>query len=290
MKISYSKAQAFKTCKLKFKYQFVDMYEDGADKPGLTPLEKAHALALGSHGHAVMEHFFNQMKPLAYPYDPQAINVAQNNSIAFGMMTDMSLQMEINTQLMHFFLNVFQHTGWRIIEVEKEFLLKLGKDEDGDDRDFPFTVDLIVEVNGNLVIVDHKFAADAYKPKRVAIEPQLPLYIGALRALGYKVVRGEYNFMRTRKMKNVEEQVVQVQVPVKMERIKKAFTEHLETYTDILQYNKRPNPQWPRNVNNNCNFCDFITLCGIEIIGEDSALYRKMNFKANDYGYVEDGA
>lgn len=287
MKLSYSNAQTFKTCKRKYRYSQVDVYEPSSVKPGLTPKEKAHALALGSHGHAVVEHFLKAMKPMAYPYTMADINVAQNNAIAFGMKLDMVLQLEINAQLIHFFFNVFPHKGWRIVEVEKTFLLPLGKDSTGEDRVFPFTIDLMVEVGGKLVIVDHKFAADAYKEDRIAIEPQLPLYIGALRALGYKVSHGTYNFLRTRKMKNVEEQVVQADCKPNLIRIKQAFQEHLETYDDVLAYINRDNPQWPRNTNNNCSYCDFRTLCGIEMRGDDTELYVKSNFTTNDYGYSE---
>lgn len=285
IKISNSKASAFKTCKRKYKYAHVDMYAPDSVKPGLMPNEKSKALALGSHGHAVLEYYFNLLKPLSFPYSADDISIAAQAAIMFGIKENAAFTMEIQAQLTHFMMNVFPQKHWRVMEVEKEFALPLGVDSNGNKRIFPFAVDLIVMAGTQLVMIDHKFAADAYNEKRLEIEPQLPLYIGACRALGYNIAYGMYNFMRTRKMNDVNEQVVQVKVDPNMTRIKAAFTEHLETMADIVEYETREEKHYPRNTSNNCNYCDFSTLCGIELKGEDSTVMRRVSFTANDYGY-----
>lgn len=288
IKTSYSKAQAFKTCKRKYKYAHYDMYAPDSVKKGLMPLEKSKALALGSHGHAVLEHYLKALKEKAFPYMGPDVAEAAQSALMWGLVDNPAFTMEIQAQLNHFMLNVFPQKGWRIVEVEREYALPVGTTSTGEKKVYPFTVDLIVEIGGQLVVVDHKFAADAYNDKRLAIEPQLPMYIGALRALNVNIAYGMYNFMRTRKMNEVTEQVVQAKVDPNMERIKAAFTEHLETMAGIVEYEAKPNKAWPRNANNNCNYCDFKDLCGIELTGEDTTIMRRTRFVANDYGYVEE--
>lgn len=286
IKISYSRAQAFKTCKYKHHLAHVELHVDNPKKPGLMPKEKSPALALGSHGHAIMEHAMNEIKETPFPYTQEACTLAANNAIVWGMQQDGNMTTKIMKQIMHFLINIFPVNGWRIIAVEKEYRLPLGVSSNGTRRIYPFTVDLIIEINGVLYVVDWKFAADAYRQERIDIEPQIPGYIGALRVLGVNIRGGYYGFLRTRDMKNVEDQVVVAQCMPNDFRIKRAFQEHIATTDDIIEHiinDKLPT----RNTNNNCNYCDFKIVCAIEVRGDDASLMKKMDFLPNDYGYEE---
>lgn len=288
IKISYSKAQAFKTCKMKFKYAHVELHEDNPKKPGLMPKVKSPALTLGSHGHAIMEHAMNAIKETPFPYTQEACKEAAQNAIVWGLsQPDSSLTPKIMKQILHFLVNVFPTKGWQILAVEEQYMLPIGTDEvSGRPKVYPFTVDLVIMLNGRIYIVDWKFAADAYKQERIDIEPQIPGYIGAMRVLGIPVVSGFYGFLRTRDMKNVEDQVVVSPVVANDIRIKRSFKEHLSTTEEIIVW-ERGDQFATRNTNNNCNYCDFNILCGIELRGDDASLMKKHDFLPNDYGYEE---
>lgn len=288
IKISYSKAQAFKTCKMKFKYAHVELHVDDPKKPGLMPKVKAPALTLGSHGHAIMEHAMNAIKETPFPYTQEACTQAANDAIVWGLaQPDGGLTPKIMKQILHFLVNIFPTKGWQILAVEEQYMLPIGTDSvSGRPKVYPFTVDLVIMFNGSIYIVDWKFAADAYKQERIDIEPQIPGYIGAMRVLGIPVVSGFYGFLRTRDMKNVEDQVVVSPVVANDIRIKRSFQEHLVTTEEIIQW--EAGAQYAtRNTNNNCNYCDFRVLCGIELRGDDASLMKQTDFVANDYGYEE---
>lgn len=289
IKISYSKGQAFKACERKFEYAHIELHVNDPKKPGLMPKKKAPALARGSFGHAVMEHAMNELMPQSFPYSQEACVLAANNAIVWGMsQPDSNFMPDIMKQIMHFMANVFPVNGWRILAVEQEYMLPVGRDEvSGRDIVYPFTVDLVIEINGLIYIVDYKFAADAYSPARIDIEPQIPGYIGAMRALGIPVANGWYVFMRTRKMNNVEEQVVVKPVRPNEVRVKQSFREHLITTGKIIKAQNDPSWEPTRNAGNNCDYCDFKEICAIELRGDDASLMKQIDYLPNDYGYEE---
>jgi hypothetical protein len=293
--VSYSKAQSFKTCEYKYNLAFVEPHSAGAKKPGLMPIKKSKALARGTFGHAIMERFHKAMMKEEFPYSQDRCKALISEAVAWGISQPEGMEYgpEINRQILHYGTNVFPAKNWRVLAVEAEYRLPVGIDEaTGLEKVFAFTVDLLVEINGAIVAIDHKFSADAYSDDRCNIEPQIPMYIGALRALGVNVKYGMYNFMRTRKMNNVEEQVVQK--PVLLEgttkahnaRIKRSFQEHLSTTDKIIAFNT--SGRMPtRNANNNCDYCDFKRICSVELRGDDASLIKQTEFEPNDYGYEE---
>lgn len=288
-RISYSKAQAFKSCEMKFKYAHIELHENNPKKPGLMPVNKAPALALGTLGHQIMEHAMNELKATPFPYTQEACTSAANNAIVAGMGFENGHRTtEIMAQIIHFLVNRFPVLGWQILEVERTFELPIGTDAaSGRPKVYPFTVDLVFMMNEAIYIADWKFAADAYKQERQDVEPQLPGYIGALRALGIPVVSAYYGFLRTRKMNNVEDQVVIDPVRPNDIRIKRSFKEHIVTTDKIIKWEQTEEQFATRNANNNCNYCDFSVLCGLELKGENVTLMKRDSFVANDYGYED---
>ena len=288
LNVSYSKAQAFRTCKFKFQQAHVRPHSPTAKKPGLMPKKKGKALARGTLGHAIMERFLKRVKDqLEFPYDPAKCKEFISDAVAWGYGEDYELVAEIATQCLHFGSNVFPYKGWRILEIEKEYRISVGTHPvTGVTLVVPMTIDLIVEINGEIVVIDHKFSADAYSDQRCEIEPQLPIYIGVLRAHKIPAKYGIYNFMRTRKMKNVEEQVVQKPCKPNNHRVKQSFKEHLDTTKDIHEFQSL-GLMPTRNPNNNCDYCDFAKLCAVDLRGDDTTLMAQVDFEANDYGYEE---
>jgi len=290
IKISYSKAQAFKSCEQKFKYAHVELHVNDPKKPGLMPKEKAVALARGTFGHAVMERACKEVMTHSFPYSQEVCVTAINNAIAWGLtQPDSQYMPDIMHQMMHWFANVLPVNGWRILASEQEIMLPVGHDDvSGRDVVYPGTVDLIFEINGRIYVADFKFSADEYSDDRVEIEPQIPQYIGVLRALNVPVVSGWYVFFRTRKyIKDINDRVKVKPVRPNDFRIKQSFKEHLSTTGKIINAQNNPNWEPTRNAGNNCDYCDFKKLCQIELRGDDASLKKEYDFVANDYGYED---
>lgn len=83
---------------------------------------------------------------------------------------------------------------WDVLHAEEEFRMQLG------DHLVTFIPDLVVEINGEVWIVDHKTTAnipDEYDPYNMTDFQHL-LYVGGLRQLGYNVKGFIFNYIRTK--------------------------------------------------------------------------------------------
>lgn len=264
-RISHSTGEAFLACEKKYELAHVE---------NLAPKKMPAALALGIYGHKVMEVFFNEIKESGDSDKAQALALrhAYQDIEHFG---------KIGKELIHWFDSVWPTLGWKILEVEKTYYLKLNEE-----TEYPFTVDLVIELNGQLLIVDHKFTADAYAEELLLVYPQLPKYIGAIRALGTPVVSAIYNIIRTRSMKDMDAKMVRQALRPNNARIQNSFKIHLNTIDKI----KNHTGEFVRNVGYGCKFCSFVDLCGLEMNGEDSTALKATEFVPNTYGYAGEDA
>jgi hypothetical protein len=87
-----------------------------------------------------------------------------------------------------------EDANWTILHVEEEFEMRVG----------PYTVgfkpDLVIEINGEVWIVDHKTTAnipDEYDPYNMTDFQHL-LYVAGLQQLGYNVKGFLFNYIRTK--------------------------------------------------------------------------------------------
>lgn len=272
--ISHSEVEAFGQCEQKHNFAHVQQ---------LQPVTSSLALERGNAGHFIMETFL------------QAIINGADNTEAFkhaykelGDHDDYSL--EVISTIIGFTKPWFEHVwpklGWKVLAVEKEFRLSI------DDRlVYPFKVDAIIEVRGEMKIVDHKFVADPYADTTIRLMPQMPRYIGALNMMDLPVTGGIYNFIRTRKLNDPMARYSQVENNPNQHRIRTSLLEQIQEMRKIDELERMPLAQRPipvRTVNKmNCDHCGFAELCAMELEGRDTAFMRKLNFKLNTYGYKD---
>lgn len=261
-RISHSQADAYNACEKKFEYAHIEL---------LQPKTRPTALARGSYGHKIMETFFNCIK------DGEGADIGLAKAMALAIQ-DQTYFNDIWNQINHWITEVWPTLDWKIIEVEKTYYLPLGPD-----KEYPFTADLLIETMGKLVIVDHKFSADAYDDEMIELYPQIPKYIGALRAQGINVSHGIYNFLRTRSMKDVAQQIVMKQSRPNNARVRESFKAQLETVKRIENHTG----PYLRTFSNNCKYCSFIDLCRVEMSGGDSTEMKRIGYEPNDYGYQD---
>lgn len=258
--ISYSEADSFNQCEKKHEFAHEDK---------LTAITHSDGLTLGTTGHLFFEVFFKAI--LAGNTDEEA-KMEATSKIAAEPMGAKALNL-----VLPWVDGIWPTLGWKIVSVEQEYRVTISPT-----LVYPMKADLLVQWNGELVLVDHKFLYDPYSREVIDILPQMPLYIGAMRSHGLNVRYGLYNILRTRNTK-IDVYTMEPCKPSPA-RVKQAMLEQIETMKRI----ENGVPFRVRTANKmNCGNCQFNALCGAELRGEDTTLLRANFFKHNDYGYED---
>lgn len=271
--ISHSECESEAQCEQKHAYAHMQKIE---------PATTSIALQRGNAGHFALETFLKAIK--AGETNKKAVNIALNE---LNDSDDYPINVinEVRPLVTGWMENIFPTLGWKIVEVEREFRMEI---EPG--LIYPFKVDAIVEIRGELVIIDHKFVADPYSTEVIRLMPQVPRYIGALRQMGIDIRYGKYNFIRTRKLTTMSAYSEEPITP-NNDRIYNSFMELVQQMRKIRDLKLLPQERRPipiRTVNKmNCGHCGFNELCGLELEGRDSTKLREVAFIPNTYGYKD---
>jgi hypothetical protein len=177
--------------------------------------------------------------------------------------------------------------GWTIQAVEKQFNLEYDPDTKAQ---YPFVVDIIaLSPEGKTVVIDHKFVYDFYTYEASIMQPQIPKYIGALRALNYKIDHGAYNMIRTRKLKepDLTSMIQWLDVKPEAQRVKQVFVEQISVAGEIQSVKAlSPEEQDAKayRVANKmvCQSCSFIDICRTELSGGNSKLMIATEYKIRE--------
>jgi hypothetical protein len=157
------------------------------------------------------------------------------------------------------------------------------------DYEYAFKPDLVIREAGVVTVVDYKFVYDFYDDDMLHLIPQIPRYIGALRALEIPAIGGLYFFLRYRNVKGLGEGNRFKLHPTKpsTERIKNGFRD-LDLRAREILLTKRNNLQGTRIGNQMiCKSCSFKDLCVAELNGSDGKILRATEYTESTYGYVQ---
>lgn len=197
--VSHSEVDGYLLCRRKHYYGYT---------LSLRRVRESMSLSMGSLGHGMLENFYAHIlahTELTDQANPGVWAEAIDKALSFYQqeVKDGFEQPDNRADIRDLFLRYlefepFIKKGWTILAVEKRFSLEYDPNKQ---MRYPFVVDLIVrDPMGKIVVVDHKFVYDFYSYEDTQLQPQIPKYIGALRALGFKVDYGVYNMLRTRKV------------------------------------------------------------------------------------------
>lgn len=272
--ISHSEVEAFGQCEKKHDYAHIQQ---------LQPVTSSIALARGNAGHFTFETFLKAIKDGA--------ETIEAKKAAFRAISDSDdFEHEVITQAISLTMPwidfVWPKLGWKIVDVEREYRVTIDSD-----LIYPFKFDALVETKKGLVIVDHKFVADPYAPTTMRLMPQIPRYLGALRALGIDAKSGIYNFVRTRKLNDPMARYIQEPLEPTNFQIQNSVLELIQEMRKIDALEKLPLEERPiavRTVNKmNCDHCGFAELCALELEGRNSDIMRRTDYMPNTYGYKD---
>jgi hypothetical protein len=289
--VSHSEVDSYLLCRRKHYYGYGMSIER---------ITTSHSLATGTAGHRVLEVFYEAILELGETAEEQANGWDEAYSRAlkeYELIVDEGYDNANNRAslfdvLFHedwgYFANEYMvKNGWQVLAVEQEFSLVYDEATDGK---YPFVIDLIMRDNeGKVVVVDHKFVYDFYTSNQTDLQPQIPKYIGALRAMNYPVAYGAYNMLRTRKLKTPEASSMQYFMPFKpnTERVLNTFMEQIGVAAeiqalkelDVVDQNKRAYRTANKMV---CQSCSFKDICSTELVGGNIDLMLKTEYKIRE--------
>jgi len=289
--VSHSEVDSYLLCRRKHYYGY---------GLSLERITQSNSLATGSAGHKILEMFYQTILDLGETVEEQkkafdaALEAAREayNEIIDNGYEDADRRAKLVDILFDenygYFANEFLvRNNYRIMAVEAEFNLLYDEDTEST---YPFVVDLIVQdPEGRYVVIDHKFVYDFYTPEQTDLQPQIPKYIGALRALNYEIAYGAYNMLRTRKLKDPtpdSNNYFMILKPNK-ERVINTFMEQLGVATEIQalkelsieDQNKRAYRTANKMV---CQSCSFRDICSTELVGGNVELMKKTEYKIRE--------
>lgn len=282
--VSHSEVDSYLLCRRKHYYGYIK---------SLQRVRESSALAMGSAGHKVLEVFYD--------------NILKGHSFAIALddaratADELRKEVEIPANRANIFDTLFDiyfpneplvNEGWEILAVEKQFNLEY---DEALKLQYPFVVDIIAKSpEGKVVVIDHKFVYDFYTYEASIMQPQIPKYIGALRALNYKVDYGAYNMIRTRKLKEPDaaSMIQWLDVKPEAQRVKQVFTEQIAVAGEIQSIKELPEDVQDvrayRVANKMvCQSCSFLDICRTELSGGNSKLMIQTEYKIRERKTIE---
>jgi hypothetical protein len=292
--ISHSEVDTFLLCEKRHYYAFGD--STYGDKKGLEPLNVSDALYRGISGHTALHAYYQKLIDGGTIEQAEQSSLMANSALALRPRANLSILTDLNARILPRFYAVAGEkirSGWRPLAAEKEFRLHL-VNEEGIHLVYPFRPDLIIaDPAGNIWVWDHKFVYNFYTQEEINLLPQIPKYVGALRALGHEIKGGYYNQLRHREVKDLANHVQQVPFVPSNERVVESFRQQANLMGKIGNLKQLPGDEWSqrstRTLNTMvCKTCSFKHLCAVELNGGNGKLMRQAEFQANTYGYKEE--
>lgn len=279
--VSHSEVESLLLCERKWYYGY---------GLGVQRIKTSDALLRGQLGHKMLEVYYNViMNRGSYA---EALDAAR--TFLFGAMdgSNSTLITEL-TNILNMLDELKPFNGYKILAVEKEFVLEI---QPG--LSYPFVIDMIVkDSQGKVVVVDHKFTYDFYSPYDMALLPQIPKYIAALRALKFDVDYGMYHFLRYRKIKEpTPNQIIQTvnQFPNET-RILRTFEEQLMATQRVLITKSMTTQEQSANCLRAankmlCGKCSFNAICSAELSNTSPQLILQSEYKERERRVFEEEA
>lgn len=289
--VSHSEVDSYLLCRRKHYYGY---------GLSLQRIKESSSLATGVAGHKILEAFYRAILNAGHTVEAQqaafdealeaavkAFEEIKNEGYEDGDRRAKLIDILFDEDYGYFHNEFFVNKGWRVLAVEAEFNLVY---DDDTEASYPFVVDLVVQdPDGAYVVIDHKFVYDFYSPESTDLQPQIPKYIGALRALGHEVAYGGYNMLRTRntKERTPESNNYFMILKPNTTRITTTFMEQLGVAAEIQALKELPldvqEKRAYRTANKMiCQSCSFRDLCSTELMGGNVELMKKTEYKIRE--------
>lgn len=284
--ISNSEVMAWLTCQRKYYYAFdLDLEPKGSD----TGLMYGTALNRGTIVHEALANYYSV---LADTQPNKNYLLAEGAAMSYlTSMMDKVYDETFIMEIMQLVRRYFEYAkriqdNWKILAVEEKYEIPVNVD-----YTFTMRLDLLVNINGEIVIVDHKTVYDFWHDDDLKMNPQMPKYIGALRFNGMLVQRAIVNQIRTRTKKSPmtdDELFRECSITPSNTKIRNILTEQFTASDEILKHRALSLEDRSKHVKRTmgkmtCGHCSMLSLCHSELEGQSIEHDIAMNFKQNTY-------
>jgi len=281
-KISNSEVSTWLVCQRRYYYDF-DL--------NLQPNNFTETINRGLLGHEVLAVYYKELQR-GRDHDT-AVDTARKflGSFMHGGTYDLSIVLEVDRILQGYWAYRQGDPNWRILHVEDQFDLFFTEE-----FEFSMRLDLLVQdmTTGEVILVDHKFVYDFWNQSDLALNPQLPKYIGALRVKGFKVDRAILNQLRYRKLKEStpDRLFVRENYTPSNNKVVRIVREQIIASQEIVRWRQLPieerGDRAKRILNKTvCRSCPAKLLCEQELDGSPLDYLIATEYKSRTYGYNE---
>ena len=274
-RISNSEASAYLQCERKWFYGY---------KENLEPVSTSTALSRGIIGHECLAAYYTVLMTEPHAFE-KATRASDDKLAEYLSMagSDKVMLFELETLLDRYYA-LARADGWTILAVEQSYDIDVN-----DEFGYVMRLDLLANIKGKNVLVDHKIIYAFYNENDLDMNCQMPKYIGALRHNGIQVDYAILNMIRHRQKKggNTDEETFQRVVlrPSALE-IKNVMREQFKASKQVVALHANPDAgnEVLRTMNQmTCKNCSFLRLCKTELMGEDASEVRATSYRQNAY-------
>ena len=272
-----------------------------AHHPGwnLEPNTLGPALTRGLIGHKALETFYEEVMQTG-DWDTAAQNCI-NRTTKFGFKSlneGDSKKFEMVAGLIKILSEYFIHYKSELQDFEVLAVEELVRGPlKSPVAEFVGRVDVTIKYKrgpwkGETAPFDHKFVYNFWPDGAFMLNAQMPNYVWGVRNTYTEAVVKRAIVNQLRHRDNATERFNRRDiVPTRIE-IDAIIDNHSRAATEVVAV-KRMDPEDAssavmRNISKfNCEYCPFIRMCKLDLIGEDTTIMRKTEFKKNSYGYAE---
>lgn len=273
-RISNSEVSAYLQCEKKWEYGYFR---------NLQPVRTSQALSRGVIGHECLAAYYQSL--MDEPGNHSKAEQAAMNTLVpyFSLGFDIEMLAGLRTLLERYFV-YSKADGWNILAVEQSYDISVN-----DEFGYVMRLDLLAEINGKTVLVDHKFVYQMHDVNTLDLNCQMPKYIGALR---FNDVIVDYALLnqilhRTKKGGYTDEEMFQrvVMRPSQVE-IRNVLREQFKASQQIVRLYAQDTPDVLRTMNMmTCKNCSFAKVCKSDLMGLDTTDIIANEYAPNEYGY-----
>lgn len=278
-KVSNSETTTWLQCQRRYLYQY-DL--------NLRPKKLSQALSRGILGHEVVAEYYSARKAGQNHADA----LVQARRLLYAKPDyDLDIVAEVDKIVNNYFRVYGDEIGskYSILAVEEQYEIPLTSD-----FIFVMRLDLLVKnlKTNRTELWDHKFVYDFWSQDDLALDPQRPKYIGALRFNNNFVDEAVLNQLRYRSIKQpTDDQLFKrtVQQPSQA-KINTVLREHVQASREIVEWRKLSLDERRRVAKRSankmtCRSCSVKQLCMSELDGGDISYAIKTDYVTNEYGY-----
>lgn len=252
----------------------------------MEPIHRTEAIDRGVLGHDVLAVYYEERKNGASHDNAVSQARAFLSQFMTGDSFDLAVVLDVDRILSGYWV-IAEQDNWRILQVESTFNVFLTPE-----FDFNMRLDLLIQDmnDGKVKLVDHKFVYNFKTQDEINLDPQMPKYVGALRANNVPVDSVIFNQLRYRKLKDANGEFFRrAEFMPPNNRVVNVIRDQITASQEIVLWKQKPleiRGKSAKRILNLmvCRMCPVKSLCSAELDGApiDYLMASDYKVKANN--------